>query len=90
MEENADGTREYSTIVYEFPPRKIFQGLESEQRINGEPFRNNTDVMKQYVFKHVKQFNVVVIGLSSDSQFDFGISVSSLSASTWESLTLIT
>lgn len=44
-EENPDGTREYSTIVYEFPYRDFYAGLSFED-YDGEPFRNSTDIVK--------------------------------------------
>lgn len=55
---------------------------------DGAPFHNNTDMMKHYTFKRVSQLNIVAIGSSDLSQFDFGVSVSSLSIDTWDKLKL--
>ena len=52
----------------------------------GEPFRNATEVMKQYIFRRVPRLNIVTLGISDSSQFDFGVSVSPLSIATWELL----
>ncbi|TNV85222.1 hypothetical protein FGO68_gene7019 [Halteria grandinella] len=86
-EEHEDGTREFSTIIYEYPGRQtLFQGMTKEYIDEGYPFHNNTDMMKLYTFKHVKRLNVVAIGTSDHSQFDFGVSVSPLSIKAWDRL----
>jgi hypothetical protein len=46
--------------------------------------------MKRYTFKYVSHLSVVTIGISDDSEFDFGVSVSALSVKTWERIELIT
>ncbi len=49
-----------------------------------------TDEFKHYVFKGVSQLNVVAIGRSDSSSFDFGVSLSLLSAHTWDLLSFYT
>lgn len=46
--------------------------------------------MKQYVFNRVGRLNVVTVGISENSQFDFGVAVSPLSINTWEWITWLT
>ena len=88
-EDNPDGTREYSTIVFESPKRDIYQGLDNEAKYGGEPFRNSTDVIRKYQFNHVGKLNIVIIGNSEDSLFDIGVSVSSISIDAWKNLQFI-
>lgn len=45
--------------------------------------------MKRYVFSRVSQLNVVTLGISENSQFDFGVSVSALSIKVWDWLAII-
>ena len=51
-EDQIDGTREFSTIVYQTPNR-VFHDLDPEIARQGEPFHNVTDQVKHYVFKGV-------------------------------------
>ena len=62
----------------------MFHDLDSEIARQGEPFHNVTDQVKHYVFKGVSMLNVVAIGRSDQSSFDFGVSLSLLSANTWD------
>ena len=62
----------------------MFHDLDPDIALQGEPFHNVTDQVKHYVFKGVSQLNVVAIGRSDLSSFDFGVSLSLLSASTWD------
>jgi hypothetical protein len=39
--------------------------------------------MRQYTFNYVNQLTLVAIGISDDSLFDFGVSVSALSTNEW-------
>jgi hypothetical protein len=49
-----------------------------------------TDQIKHYVFKGVSRLNLVAIGRSDASSFDFGVSLSLMSASTWDLLSFAT
>jgi len=44
--------------------------------------------MRTYEFHYASLINIVAIGVSSDSEFDFGFKVSPLSIKTWRYLRL--
>jgi hypothetical protein len=61
----------------------------TDYSLRGSPFRNASDVMKQYTFKYVRRVNIITLGRSENSQFDFGVSVSGLSTKTWDALSIV-
>lgn len=89
IEEHSDGLREYSTIVYDIPKKtNVFSGIEASSIDKGEPYHNSSDISRRYVFNKIRRLHVVALGKSENSQFDFSVSISVLSAKTWDALVM--
>jgi hypothetical protein len=51
-EDHPDGSKEFKTQVYDYPPHNIYAGLDDFGK-NGEPFRNSSDIRRFYTFENV-------------------------------------
>ena len=70
----------YVSFDLEYPVNKNpFSGMSSYEQKAGPPYRNTTDIVKQFKFEAVQHIKIYTIGQSSESKFDIGISLSVLS-----------
>ena len=53
--------------------------MSSYEKNAGPPFRNISDIVKQFKFEAVQHIKIYAIGQSAESRFDIGISLSVLS-----------
>jgi len=70
----------YVSFDLEYPTNKDpFVGMSSYEIKAGPPYRNITDIVKQFKFEAVQHIKIYAIGQAADSKFDIGISLSVLS-----------
>ena len=67
----------YYTLSLIYPEKESFYaGMTDHMKIIGMPYHNVSDILYQYRFEDVDQINIVVLGKSDKTKFDFGIQLS--------------
>lgn len=66
--ESEDSKGVFHTLKVQYPPRHDFYfDMSDYMKKQGAPYRNVTDIMRQYAFEGVEKINIVVIGQSLHS-----------------------
>ena len=81
--ESEETVQSFHTFKVQYPAMEdLYFDMSSHMKQVGGQFHNVSDIIRQYSFEGVDKINVVVIGQSAHSQFDFGVQVGLFKTST--------
>ena len=75
--ETEEHKERFHTFKVQYPARDdFFFDMSAHMQLVGAPYHNVSDILRQYSFEGVEKLNVVVVGQSTQSQFDMSVQVS--------------